>query len=261
MNVYELFVSTTILVAVFFFCALSTPYISAKLLHRLGVFRPLNTDFDLGNAQAIVILAADSNKYMPEYGGETVGALSLERLRYGAWLYRRTGLPILVTGGPQPNSKPPLADIMKTVLTEEFHVPVRWLETKSKNTFEHARMVSDILRADGIKEVLLVTHSFHMARSVAAFEYFGQKTIPAPTIFSKVPTPILTDFRPGPHGLVGSYFAIYEWVALCWYRYRYFRATNPRCLHMENAGDPAVAQNLTAPELVDPPARGTKNAA
>ncbi len=52
------------------------------------------------NAQAIVILGGGTRRYAPEYGGATLSTLSLERVRYGARLARRTGLPVLVSGGP-----------------------------------------------------------------------------------------------------------------------------------------------------------------
>ena len=34
----------------------------------------------------------------PEWGGDTVSPITLQRARYGAWLARRSGLPVLVTG-------------------------------------------------------------------------------------------------------------------------------------------------------------------
>jgi len=212
-----------LLICFFVFYALSTPYVSALLLYRMGRFNPLDPESDISNAGAIVILAADSTIHMPEFGCHTVGPLSLERIRYGAWLHRRTGLPILVAGGPSNNAALSLAELCRTTLVDEFNVPVRWIESESMNTFEHAQKVPEILAVDGIEEVLLVTHAFHMRRAVAAFEYSGQKVIPAPTIFARVPTPLLTDFYPGPRWLLRSYYTIYESLALVWYRYHYFR--------------------------------------
>jgi hypothetical protein len=34
-----------------------------------------------------------------EYGGDTLGRLTLERVRYGARVAKKTGLPVLVAGG------------------------------------------------------------------------------------------------------------------------------------------------------------------
>ena len=56
-----------------------------------------------GLPAAIAILAAGSRLASPEFGGEfgdeTLYALSLQRIRYGAYLGCKTGLPILVSGG------------------------------------------------------------------------------------------------------------------------------------------------------------------
>ena len=51
------------------------------------------------SAQAIVILGGGVRRNAPEYGGDTVGRLTLDRVRYGAFVARATGLPVLVTGG------------------------------------------------------------------------------------------------------------------------------------------------------------------
>ena len=50
-------------------------------------------------AGAIVVLGGGRNRGALEYGGETLDAASLGRVRYGARLARLTGLPLLVSGG------------------------------------------------------------------------------------------------------------------------------------------------------------------
>jgi uncharacterized SAM-binding protein YcdF (DUF218 family) len=47
-------------------------------------------------AQAIVVLGGGRYRGAPEYGGDTVSAMTLPRLRYAARLQRETGLPLLV---------------------------------------------------------------------------------------------------------------------------------------------------------------------
>ena len=46
-----------------------------------------------------MILGGGLRRSAPEYGGDTLGRLTLERLRYGAMLAKRTGLPVMVSGG------------------------------------------------------------------------------------------------------------------------------------------------------------------
>src|SRR5215468_7003361 len=76
---------------------LSVPLVSDVLIDHLQIFPPLTLlEIDTaakGPPAAIVILAAGRRRYAPEFGGESVDALSLERTRYGADLARRTGLP------------------------------------------------------------------------------------------------------------------------------------------------------------------------
>ena len=51
---------------------------------------------------------------------------------------------------------------MRQSLEEEFGVPVRWIEPESRNTHENAVRSAEILRAEGIREVVLVAHAFDM---------------------------------------------------------------------------------------------------
>ena len=61
---------------------LSTSLVSTTLARMTGDHAPF-TPSAVGQAKAIVILAAEQNE-APEYGGLTVGDLTLERLRLGA---------------------------------------------------------------------------------------------------------------------------------------------------------------------------------
>src|SRR5262249_35064844 len=135
-------------------------------------------------AQAIVVLAGGLYRHAPEYGGvDTVSSLTLDRVRYAAWLAKHTGLPVLASGGPPDEASPPEAEIMKTVLEKEFATSVRWIDVESRTTFENARAGARILRAAGIGKIFLVTDYFHMRRAVEAFAPTGIEVIPAPVNF------------------------------------------------------------------------------
>src|SRR5215472_11437829 len=76
---------------------------------------------DLGRllqAQAIVILGGDGERPVaPEYGGEPAVRLSLlERLNYGAFIARRTGLPVAISGSDDE------APAMRVSLARDFGV-------------------------------------------------------------------------------------------------------------------------------------------
>ena len=173
--------------------------------------------------EAIVILGADLRRRTPEYGGDTVGRLSLERIRYGARLHRETGLPILAVGGAIADSEKPVAMVMAEALGADFQISARWMETDSRNTYENAKLSSDILRAEGIQAVYLVTHAWHMPRALEVFHQAGITAIPRPTGWTDAgPGIAVSDFLPYSGALRNSAYAMHEWIGRLWYRIRYY---------------------------------------
>jgi uncharacterized SAM-binding protein YcdF (DUF218 family) len=161
---------------------LSLPITSAHLMALAADTAPV----DLGaarQAQAIVILGG-GRRFAPEYGGETVSEMTLERVRYGATLARELGLPILVTGGTVYGRGTPEGVLMARTLRTSFDMPARWVESQSRDTTENARLSAQILRAADIRTILLVTHDYHQRRSLAEFRAAGLTAIPAPVTFA-----------------------------------------------------------------------------
>ena len=145
------------------------PVISDSLLLALASGLPMTPPAD-HPPQAIVVLGAEVIRAHNEKLGIRPGLLTLDRLRAAAILYRRTGLPILVTGGTtQPNTAA-VGLVMDESLTDDFLTPPRWVEAKSVDTWENARFSADILRAEGITSVYVVTHAWHMRRAILAFQ-------------------------------------------------------------------------------------------
>ena len=191
---------------------LSTPASVSLLLHGLEDTPPLSMAA-AREARAIVILAAGQRRNAPEYGGATINRLSLERLRYGARLARRTGLPILVSGGA-PGADIPEALLMKDALEQDFGLKAAWTESTSRDTRDNARNSAALLRDAGITRVLLVTHAAHMPRAIEEFHAAGLEVIPAPTAWLGNPegTPEPADFIPGANGAYAGWFAVHEWL-------------------------------------------------
>lgn len=158
---------------------LITPLSVDWLVARVEYPHPLDASQSHA-AQAIVVLGAGKRSHAPEFGGETVSRLALERLRYAAVLARETRLPVLVSGGA-PADGAPEAELMAHVLRDEYGVPPRWMETASRDTRENARFSAVHLQAAGVHRVLLVTHAMHMNRARTEFEAAGLAVIPAPT--------------------------------------------------------------------------------
>lgn len=189
---------------------LAMPAVGTVLTRCLNATPPLDLSAAQG-AQAIVILGGGTRDDAPEYGGTTMNATTLERVRYGARVARATGLPVLVSGGAM-NGAPPEAVLMRDALVHEFGVPVRWLETRSRDTHENAVMSAAMLEASGVRHVILVGHSFDFPRSRNEFESARIAVTPAPI---GIPSLDVTfeDFLPGINGLQSSYRATYEILA------------------------------------------------
>jgi len=173
----------------------------------------------LGEAQAIVVLGAGKREHAPEFGGETLNRLTLERVRYAARLARRTGLPVLVTGG-KTSGELAEAVLMAAALEDEYGVEVRWIEHAARDTRENARFSAALLQAAGVRTIALVTHAAHMPRSRAAFEATGLNVVPAPTAWLSGPDDdlALLDFLPNANAAFAGWFAAHEWLGRPAYR-------------------------------------------
>jgi uncharacterized SAM-binding protein YcdF (DUF218 family) len=203
---------------------LSTPLFSTLLLETVETYPALTrAQIEQSPARAIVVLSAGRYHDAAEYGGDdTVGDNTLVRIRYGAYLQRLTGLPMLVSGGHVLDSEgDSLAEVMARSLREDFGIKEVWLEDESRNTEENARFSQALLAQKGIDHVFLVTQAFHMPRAVAIFEQMGLKVTPAPTQFDSVTGVSLFDLLPDAGAVEDSYYALHELVGRLWYAVRY----------------------------------------
>jgi uncharacterized SAM-binding protein YcdF (DUF218 family) len=123
---------------------------------------------------AIVVLGGGMEPFAPEYGVSNLGHTSLERLRYGIWLGRETGVPVGFSGGigwaqgsTQGTSE---AAVAARIAAQEFNRPLRWTEDRSRDTRQNAGASIALLKKSGITHILLVTNGWHMPRARRAFE-------------------------------------------------------------------------------------------
>jgi uncharacterized SAM-binding protein YcdF (DUF218 family) len=165
----------------------------------------------IGDAQAIVILGGGVRRNAPEFGGDTLARLTLERVRYGARVARATTLPVIVSGGSVYGGTAE-ATLMKRVLEQEFGVEVRWSEERSRDTRSNAVESAAILLPAGVKRVLLVTHGFDVPRASAEFASAGLEVTPAPTVIAaeRFSFDHAVELFPSMGALQASYYALYE---------------------------------------------------
>lgn len=222
------------------FALMSLPSVAARLMTGLETYRalPLDTLGDTG-ADGILILGAGRYIWAPEYGGDTVGDNTLGRLRYGAFLHRRTGLPVYVTGGSPPQVQPPVGQLMAQVLEDEYGISPAGVEQVSLTTDENAAFSSKMLARDGIGHVLLVTSAWHMRRALGAFERVGVQTTPAPTRFvhrEGERAPDYRDWLPGAKAFNTSYHGLHEYVGQIWYQLKETMTGTPAAKSDQSAG-------------------------
>lgn len=201
---------------------LATPVVAGLLLSTLQTAPALPVTGELPPARAIVVLSAEADPETPEYGHAAPGRDTLVRVRYGARLHRRTGLPILVTGGAAVPGQTPVAVTMQRMLEEDLGARVRWVDSTASNTFENAVQAAALLAPEGIDRVYLVTHAWHMPRARASFEARGIHVVPAPTGFRGRPWQGLRSLVPSWTGIRDSHHAAHEWLGRLYYAMAYY---------------------------------------
>lgn len=164
----------------------------------------------LTGAGAIVVLGAGTADNLVDYDGQTVNGWALERVRAGARLAKRTGLPVLVSGGVVWDGRPE-GELMREAMSD-FGVDVRWVESASRDTADNARLSALLLRDAGITRVALVTHAMHMRRSMEEFRRAGLDPVAAPTMIRRPGTWEFSDFIPSSRALQQSGWALHEWL-------------------------------------------------
>ena len=196
--------------------ALAMPGVASVLLDPLEAGLPMRPPAGRPPG-AIVILGGDIDHIRDANPDITVGPLTLQRLRAGATLERSTHLPILVSGGQIGAAAPPIADLMQQSLVQDFRVPVRWVEDRSRNTWQNAHDSAAILRANGITSIYLVTNAWHERRALIAFASTGVTATAAPVPLDHRASPIPSDFMPTATAWLTSYYAMHEWLGCLWY--------------------------------------------
>jgi len=208
---------------------LGIPVVSHSIAWKVASHPPLD-EKNIGDARAIVILGGGRDYSAPEFfpgsllhsEGKSahrhfVNSYTLRRLAYGAYLQRKTKLPVLVSGGAPYGEHISEAELMATAMNDLFKVRVKWTEEKSRNTRENAEFSAEILKKSGVRTVILVSHAWHVPRAVIEFRRHGLDVVPAPTEFPSLPEGSWQRYLPRPFYLYQSSLAIHEWLGMLWY--------------------------------------------
>lgn len=169
---------------------------------------------------AVLVLGGGVRRFAPEYDSGVPNDFTAERLAYGVWLARRSGWPLGFSGGigwAATQLRQSEASIVARVAAEDYRLPLRWAEGRSRDTRENAAHTLPMLARDGIRQVALVTHVDHMRRSLRAFEAeaapLGIRIVPAPVGVSADGPSSFNDWCPSAGGFARVRYIVYEQLA------------------------------------------------
>jgi uncharacterized SAM-binding protein YcdF (DUF218 family) len=171
---------------------------------------------------AIVVLGGGRQLLAPEYGISNLKPRTVDRLRYGVWLAKETGLPLGFSGGVghHAGNGATEAEIATRISEREFGVRLRYTENESRDTRENGARTVALLKPAGIETIVLVTHDYHMRRSVRSFETAvaanggGIRVVAAPMGLPMGGPPTLLDWFPSTEGFERVRVACHEWLGL-----------------------------------------------
>lgn len=185
-------------------------------LHVLPQFSPIAAQ-DLKQVQAIVVLGGGVESHASEYDGPTLSPDAMSRLLYGVYLAHTSKHPVAYTGGTGwggPDNQMAEAQVADLALARLGAPALRWQERTSRDTHENAQNTAALLQPQGITRIALVTHAWHMPRSVQLFEAAGFEVTPAPMGYVRSDLSPLLQWLPSGKGLRESAWVLREWLGL-----------------------------------------------
>jgi len=187
--------------------------ITTYYLSRYLELPPIQLD-NIKSSQAIVVLSGGINNNGIEYNHDVeVGADTLIRLKYAAYLAHKFESAEVVVSGGSANLHKSEGDVMRRSLLNDFHVKNTILiEDKSRNTDENAKYVAKMLLPTGIKTIILVSQAYHVKRAAMLFHKYGFTVIPASTDYhDSIDVQSRTlEFLPSANAMHGTAIALHE---------------------------------------------------
>jgi uncharacterized SAM-binding protein YcdF (DUF218 family) len=169
---------------------------------------------------AIVVLGSGRETRVEALDGAgNLTETALARLQHGIWLARRTGWPLAYSGGVgwAQRDGPSEASIAARIAREDHGLALRWTEGRSRDTRENAAATVALLKAAGVRRIVLVTHASHMRRALRAFEQAAGADLaitPAPMGRLQPAERRLLDFLPDGSGARDVQRQLHEVVGL-----------------------------------------------
>jgi uncharacterized SAM-binding protein YcdF (DUF218 family) len=147
-----------------------------------------------------------------------------DRFFAGLDLFRAGKAPVMIfTQGRLPWSGRPLEGGMLARRAVSLGVPESqiMLTGEVANTEDEALAVSDLMGLADIRNLTLVTSSFHMPRAVMIFERAGLSVVPYPTDFRTKADLDWTDWVPSARAFGATSLGVREYIGRAYYWVRY----------------------------------------
>jgi uncharacterized SAM-binding protein YcdF (DUF218 family) len=192
----------------------SLPVVSHALRGLVESEYPPRTAAMTPSAQAIVVLGGGVRP--PELSGQAPDLKdAADRVWHAARLFHAGKAPLLVMSGGSDVSKSATseAEAMRQ-FAQDLGVPSRamLLEERSRNTRQNAQFTAEMLKAKGVRRILLVTSALHMRRAASLLGSQGLTVIPAATDHEARSQFTIHDWLPDAGALEGSARAMKEIV-------------------------------------------------
>lgn len=168
------------------------------------------------NGDVIVMLGGGATGKTTDIDGQgQLQSHSANRLLTTARMYKKTHLPIIISGGRVFEDSGNEAEIAKRqLITLGIPASKILIDSQSLNTEQNAEFTKKIISAHHFKHPVLVTSAFHMKRSVINFSKQGMKVQPYPAdyITDKMIALYANQFVPS--GLDNTRLALKEYLGI-----------------------------------------------
>lgn len=205
---------TLILLGIYFFI-LSSP-LTAKIIKSWE-----NQQYELpANIDSIIVLGGGSLYYNKIKEQFIIGG-SFSRFLEASRLLKKSQARFLIISGGDPGGLPD--DIEKESLSvDKFYAEIGinkdniLIENESKNTYQEALLVKDLLQKHQIKELVVITDAVHLKRSLQVFQKQGIKAYGYPVNFYI--HPLADRYNWSLYNIEKFHLLIHEWVGLVAYK-------------------------------------------
>lgn len=169
---------------------------------------------------AYVVLGGGLNENAPDLTGDgQLGSESLPRVIDAYRLYRMEKKPIILSGGKVYGNKPEAQVAKKFLISLGVAEKDIIAEENSKDTFENALFVKEILDKYGLKRIVLITSAFHMKRSVQLFKKHISFVLPYPTGYRTSRSHYnVISYMPNGENIAFVAYSIKEYLGILFYR-------------------------------------------